>query len=119
MPIQRLPSGASGSLPNTTETSSPKGYRILSNDRTVSKSAQSKIKNLAHFLSTPFRAVMRQFVQGKTGDSTVARGLINIKSAPAPAPASTEVISQSGVAYEVLDVNEGFRRQSLFGKIFG
>lgn len=58
-------------------------------------------------------------MQAKAGEGTGSRGLINIKSAPTPTPAAKEVTSPSGVAYEVVDVNEGIRRQSLFGKIFG
>jgi hypothetical protein len=88
--------------PSINEAGKSTGYRILNNGGTVSKSAQSKIKNLAYTLSAPFRAVMRQIVQSRASDRANTGGLTNIKSPVSSASNSREIISQSSVAYEVV-----------------
>lgn len=80
--------------------------------KTISKSAQSTIKNLAYTLSTPFRALVRQIVQNRAGERASSAGMINIKSAAVPARTVGERISQSGVSYEVVGVSEGTKRPS-------
>ena len=93
--------------PRVTVAGNSTGYRILNDGGTVSKSAQSKIKNLAYTLSAPFRAVMRQIVQSRAGDRASTGGLTNIKS-PAPSAGNRmEVISQSSVVYEVVGESRG------------
>lgn len=88
--------------PSVTEAGNGKSYRILNDSGTVSKSAQSKIKNLVYTLSTPFRALLRQIVQSRAGDRSSASGLTNIKSMTSSFSTHKEMVSQSGVAYEVV-----------------
>jgi len=85
-----------------TEAGKSTGYRILKDSATVSKSAQSKIKNLAYTLSTPFRALIRQIVQNRAGDRTSTVGLTNIKSPASSVSAPKQMVAQSSVAYEVV-----------------
>jgi hypothetical protein len=88
--------------PSVNEAGNSASYKIRNDSTTVSKSAQSKIKNLAYTLSAPFRALMRQIVQSRVSDRASTGGLTNIKS-PAPSASSrTEEISQSSVVYEVI-----------------
>ena len=105
------------------EVHDSKGYKVLEGSRTVSKSIQSKIKNLAYTLSVPFRALMRQTVQGRVGGSANSAGVINIKSTPPSRPLSAEnkmePRSNPGLDYEVIEIKEGFGRHSLFGRIWG
>ena len=93
--------------PRVTVAGNSTGYRILNDGGTVSKSAQSKIKNLAYTLSAPFRAVMRQIVQSRAVDHASTGGLTNIKSPASSASSRMEEISQSGVIYEVVGESGG------------
>lgn len=107
MEIQRAGVHTATHHPNVNEAGNSTGYRILNDSATVSKSAQSKIKNLAYTLSTPFRALMRQIVQSRVSDRASTGGLTNIKS-PAPSAGNRmEEISQSGVVYEVVGESRG------------
>jgi hypothetical protein len=93
--------------PRVTVAGNSTGYRILNDGGTVSKSAQSKIKNLAYTLSAPFRAVMRQIVQSRAVDHASTGGLTNIKSPASSASTPKAMVSQSGVVYEVVGERGG------------
>ena len=107
MSIQRAGIHAATHHPRVTVASDSTTYRILNDSATVSKSAQSKIKNLAYTLSTPFRALMRQIVQSRVSDPASTGGLTNIKSPASPASSRMEEVSQSGVVYEVIGESRG------------
>ena len=107
MSIQRVGVHTATHHPSVNETGNRTGYRILNGSTTVSKSAQSKIKNLADKLSAPFRAVMRQIVQSRAGDRASTGGLTNIKSPTSSASTPKEMVSQSGVAYSVVGGSGG------------
>jgi hypothetical protein len=102
MSIQRVGVHTATHHPSVNEAGNRTGYRILNGSTTVSKSAQSKIKNLADKLSAPFRAVMRQIVQSRAGDRASTGGLTNIKSPTSSASTPKEMVSQSGVAYQIV-----------------
>lgn len=102
MEIQRAGVHTATPHPSVNEAGNSTGYRILNDSATVSKSTQSKIKNLAYTLSAPFRAVMRQIVQSRAGERASTGGLTNIKSPAPSARTHKEMVSQSGVVYEVV-----------------
>jgi len=107
MEIQRAGVHTAIHHPSYTEAGNVKGYIIQNGNAAVSKSAQSKIKNLAYTLSAPFRAVMRQIVQSRAGDRASTGGLTNIKSPTSSASTPKEMVSQSGVAYSVVGGSGG------------
>jgi hypothetical protein len=119
MDIRGLPP-TKGQHHSLTDTGSPKGYPILSGNRTVSKSAQSKIKNLAYTLSLPFRMLAKQIIQSRSHERSGFDPMTNIKSAVSSANPGKEMIVQlTGETVEVFDGCDSHTRQSLFGKIFG
>ena len=107
MEIQRAGVYTATHHPSVNEAGNSTSYRILNDSAPVSKSAQSKIKNLAYTLSTPFRALMRQIVQSRVSDRTSTGRLTNIKSPAPSASTHKEMVSQSGVVYEVVGVRGG------------
>lgn len=120
MPIQGISPHSRNDHAETGKADSPKGYRILSGNRTVSKSAQSKIKNLAYTLSLPFRMLAKQIIQSRSPERSGCDPMTNIKSAVSSANPGKEMIVQAtGKTVEVLNDCDNGTRQSLFGKIFG
>jgi hypothetical protein len=121
MVIQRASTSAAHASHQATEVQSSKGYRVLHDSRTVSKSAQSKIKNLAYTLSTPFRALVKQIIQNRTDKASDFNPMTNIKSPASQSSPAKEIriLSTTGESVEVSDICDTFTRQSLFGKIFG
>ncbi len=93
--------------PTVNRAGNSKGYRVLPDGGTVSKSAQSKIKNLAYTLSTPFRALMRQIVHSRAGDRASTGGLINIKSPASSASATKPMTVQAGLADAAITMSQG------------
>jgi hypothetical protein len=93
--------------PSVNEAGNSASYEIRNDSTTVSKSVQSKIKNLAYMLSAPFRALMRQIVQSRVSDRASTAGLTNIKSPAPSARTHKEMVSQSGVVYEVVGERRG------------
>lgn len=100
MAIQRASMSAANALNQAPEVQSSKGYEVL-DDGIVSKSLRSKVKNLLHTLSSPFRALTRQHVQSKLSRQSMADGMMNIKSSASSANTMRASIAQSGVVYEV------------------
>jgi hypothetical protein len=123
MSIQRASINVGREQNGFAEVRSSHGYKLLNDSRTVSKSAQSKIKNLAYTLGSPFRAVMRQLIQSRAGSSGRSAEVINIKSTPLPRYSSAENKPEShskpDAAYEVIEITQGSRGQSLLGRIWG
>lgn len=103
----------------TSVTRSGEGQKTLNDSRTVSKSAQSKIKNLAYTLSSPFRALVKQIIQSRSHERAGFNPMTNIKSPVSPANQGKQMTLQTGEAVEVFEVCDSSMRQSLFGKIFG
>jgi hypothetical protein len=106
-------------------TASHSGYVILSGEnQPVSKSLQSKIKNLLHTLSTPFRALIRIELGRRIGQGTEnSGGLINIKSTPMSRSSTNdrkvEFASQPERGYTIISTKEGYGKPSLFDRIWG
>lgn len=123
MSIQRAAVNVGSRQNEFAEVRSSQGYKLLNDSRTVSKSAQSKIKNLAYTLGSPFRTVMRQLIQSRAGSGGKAANVINIKSTPMPRFSSAENKPESrskpDAAYEVIEITQGLRGQSLLGRIWG
>ena len=119
MTIQRASTSAAHASHQATEVQSSKGYRVLHDSRTVSKSAQSKIKNLAYTLSSPFRALVKQIIQNRTDKASDFNPMTNIKSSASQSSPAKEITLSTGESVEVIDVCDAFTRQSLFGRIFG
>lgn len=100
-------------------------YVILSGEnQPVSKSLQSKIKNLLYTLSTPFRALIRLELERRIGQRAENSGcLINIKSTPLPRSSANErqmeLASQPERGYTVISTKEGYGKPSLFDRIWG
>lgn len=113
MTIQRAGVHTATHHPRVTVAGSSTGYRILPDGGTVSKSAQSKIKNLAYTLSTPFRALMRQIVHSRAGDRASTGGLINIKSPASSASATKPMTVQASLADAVITMSQGTAKFKL------
>lgn len=104
----------------TVNVDSPKSHKIIYESRTVSKSAQSKIKNLAYTLSLPFRALAKQIIQSRSHERSNFNPMTNVKSPVSSANPGKEMTLQlTGETVEVFDGCDSHTRQSLFGKIFG
>jgi len=120
MAIQRPSLHFGSDHAKTANVDSPKGYKTLYESRTVSKSAQSKIKNLAYTLSSPFRMLAKQIIQSRSHERSGFDPMTNINSAVSSANPGKEMIVQlTGETVEVFDGCDSHTRQSLFGKIFG
>jgi hypothetical protein len=100
MAIQRASTSVANALNQAPEVQSSKGYTVV-DDGIASKSLRSKVKNLLHTLSSPFRALTRQHVQSKLSRQSMADGMMNIKSSTSSANTMRASIAQSGVVYEV------------------
>jgi hypothetical protein len=121
MTIQRASTSAAHASHQATEVQSSKGYKVLHDSRTVSKSAQSKIKNLAYTLSAPLRALVKQIILNRTDKKSDFDPMTNIKSPASQSSPAKEIrtLSTTGESVEVSDICDAYTRQSLFGKIFG
>ena len=102
MAVSRISSSSLSTLNQATEVSPLKGYRVIKDDGIASKSLKSKVKNLLYTLSSPFRALTRQHVQSKLTNQSTSVGMSNIKSTNSSASTHKEMVSQSGVVYEVV-----------------
>jgi len=101
MAIKSASTSAVNALHQAPEVQPSKGYTVLKDDGIASKSLRSKVKNLLHTLSSPFRALTRQHVQSKLSRQSMADGMMNIKSSASSANTMRASIAQSGVEYEV------------------
>lgn len=116
----------------TPETS--KNYVLyVSQNRTLSKSAKSKLKNLAYTLSQPFRYLMKDHLEKSVGTRNSKDAMKNInapttsirKTGPdsASTPKKFETINTTNGCsdYEIVGGNEGYRStlaERLWGKRF-
>jgi hypothetical protein len=125
MSIQTLKNNSVRTDCYRSETSlSDSSYVVLSDkNRTVSKSFQSKAKNLLYTLSKPFRALIRLELQQRVAQKEETRGLISIKSTPIPRITThdrrTEFVSQSNRGYVIVSESEGHGKPSLFDRLWG
>jgi hypothetical protein len=112
MAIQRASTSVANALNQAPEVQSSKGYTVLQDDGIASKSLRSKVKNLLHTLSSPFRALTRQHVQSKLSRQSMADGMMNIKSSTSSSSAMRATTMRSGVGNEVptLVINQGMSK---------
>jgi len=100
MAIQRASMSATNALNQAPEVQSSKGYTVV-DDGIASKSLRSKVKNLLHTLSSPFRALTRQHVQSKLSRQSMADGMMNIKSSTPSSSTMRATAMQPKVGDEV------------------
>jgi hypothetical protein len=100
MAIQRASTSVANPLNQASEVQSSKGYTVV-DDGIASKSLRSKVKNLLHTLSSPFRALTRQHVQSKLSRQSMADGMMNIKSSTPSSSAMRATAMQPEVGDEV------------------
>ena len=101
MAIKSASTSAANALHQAPEVQSSKGYTVLKDDGIASKSLRSKIKNLLHTLSSPFRALTRQHVQSKLSRQSMADGMMNIKSSTPSSSTMRATAMQPKVGDEV------------------
>lgn len=100
-------------------------YVVLGDEkRTASKSLLSKVKNLLHTLSAPFRALTRTELHRRVGQGEEnSAAFKNIKSTPMPRSTTnerkTEFSSQLNQGYTVVSEKGGYGKSSLFDRIWG
>jgi hypothetical protein len=88
-------------------------YTLLNGEnRTLSKSFLSKLKNLGYTLSSPFRALTRGRIENTIGSRNSSIAMMNIKSEQGP-------VSFNKSDYPIVDRKEGHRARPLSQKIFG
>jgi len=106
-------------------TLSRSDYVVLSNENeAVSKSLQSKVKNLLYTLSTPFRALIRLELHRRIGQREENSAVFkNIKSTPIPRATAhegkVEIASQPERGYTVVSGKGGYGKPSLLDRIWG
>jgi hypothetical protein len=88
-------------------------YILLNGEnRTPSKSFLSKLKNLGHTLSSPFRALTRGKIENSIGSRNSSIAMMNVKSEQRPA-------TFSKFDYQVVGGKEGYGPRPFIEKIFG
>ena len=85
---------------------------LICENRTPSKSFLSKLKNLGHTLSSPFRALTRGKIENSIGSRNSSIAMMNIKSEQRPA-------AFSKFDYQVVGGKEGYGPRPFIEKIFG
>lgn len=108
MAVRPVLTSATNALHQAPEAQSSKGYTVV-DDGIASKSLRSKVKNLLHTLSSPFRALTRQHVQSKLSRQSMADGMMNIKSSTSSSRGMRTTAMQPKVGDEVptLVINQG------------
>jgi hypothetical protein len=96
----------------TPSTNSPSYLLLPGENRTLSKSFLSKLKNLGYTLSSPFRALTRGRIENTIGSRNSSIAMMNIKSEQGP-------VSFNKSDYPIVDRKEGHRARPLSQKIFG
>lgn len=110
MDFSRLSSSSLNTRNQANEISTSRNYQILADDEIVSKSLKSKIKNLLHTLSSPFRALTRQHVQSKLTSQHMLTGMRNIKCATSLASAIKPMTVQSDMSDTVVTGSGGYHK---------
>ena len=94
------------------------------NTRTVSKSLQSKAKNLLYTLSKPFRALIKLELHHRLGQREEnSAALINIKILPMPRSTTNErkeeFASPPERGYTIVSEKGGYGKTSLLDRLWG